>query len=124
MNGRATSARRRRRVAIDAVMVMVILVLMVQMWLLTATLESYLAGHHSVALPGLLSSVALFAVCAFLYRLVLRIDRMPEREEGPRGAAPAPGASSLFRGALPLGLPGTLSRSPLRRLAPFAWRTR
>ena len=57
-------ARRRRRVAIDAAMVMVILVLMVQMWLLTATLESYLAGHHGVALPALLSSAALFAVCA------------------------------------------------------------
>jgi hypothetical protein len=26
-----------------------------------------------------------------------------------------------IRGASPLGLPYTLSRSPLRRLAPFAW---
>jgi hypothetical protein len=90
VNGRANSARRRRRVAIDAAMVMVILVLMVQMWLLTATLESYLAGHHGVALPGLLSSMGLFAVCAFLYRLVLRIDRMPEREEGPQGSGAGP----------------------------------
>ena len=90
MNGRSTPARRRRRVAIDAAMVMVILVLMVQMWLLTATLESYLAGHHGVALPGLLSSMALFAVCAFLYRLVLRIDRMPEREDGPPGSGAGP----------------------------------
>ncbi|MEX1127808.1 MAG: DUF6755 family protein [Vicinamibacterales bacterium] len=90
MNGRATPARRRRRVAIDAAMVMIILVLMVQMWLLTATLESYLAGHHGAALPGLLSSVVLFAVCAFLYRLVLRIDRMPEREEGSQGTGAGP----------------------------------
>lgn len=74
-------ARRKRRVAIDAAMVMVILVLMVQMWLLTATLESYLAGHHSVALPGFISSAVLFGVCAFLYGLVLRIDRMKEREQ-------------------------------------------
>ncbi len=84
------AARRRRRVAIDAAMVMVILVLMVQMWLLTATLESYLAGHHDVALPGLLSSVGLFAVCAFLYRLVLRVDRMAEREEAPERHGPGP----------------------------------
>ena len=74
-------ARRRRRVAIDAAMAMVIMVLMVQMWLLTATLESYLAGHHGVALPGLLLSIGLFGVCAFLYRMVLRIDRMKEREQ-------------------------------------------
>ncbi len=60
------------------------------MWLLTATLESYLAGHHRVALPALLASLALFGVCGFLYRLVLRIDAMkdlsPESQasrEGP-----------------------------------------
>jgi Na+-driven multidrug efflux pump len=76
-------ARRKRGVAVDAAMVMVILVLMVQMWLLTATLESYLAGHHSVALPGFISSLLLFGVCAFFYWLVLRIDRMKEREPPP-----------------------------------------
>jgi hypothetical protein len=81
MKGLPNPARRRRRVAIDAAMVMIILVLMVQMWLLTATLESYLAGHHGAALPGLVSSLVLFGVCALLYRLVLRIDRMKEREQ-------------------------------------------
>jgi hypothetical protein len=90
MNGLPSPGRRRRRVAIDAAMVLVILVLMVQMWLLTATLESYLAGHHGVALPGFLSSIVLFGVCAFLYWLVLRIDRMPERTDRipPSGAGP------------------------------------
>lgn len=86
----SSHARRRRRVAIDAAMVLVMLVLMVQMWLLTATLESYLAGHHGVALPGFLSSIVLFAVCAFLYRLVLRIDRLPEREDVPQRHGPGP----------------------------------
>lgn len=92
MNGLSSPARRRRRVAIDAAMAMVIMVLMVQMWLLTATLESYLAGHHGVALPGLLLSLALFGVCLFLYRLVLRIDRMKERttQESDRGPRPGP----------------------------------
>lgn len=88
MSAGPTRARRRRGVAIDAAMVLVILVLMVQMWLLTATLESYLAGHHAVALPGLLSSTVLFAVCVFFYWLVLRIDRMAERsDQVPRSAA-------------------------------------
>jgi hypothetical protein len=72
-------ARRRRRVAIDAALMLVVLLLMVQMWLLTATLESYLAGHHDVALPGLLSSLVLFAACFAIYRLVVRLDRAPER---------------------------------------------
>lgn len=90
MNRVSSAVRRRRRVAIDAAMVMVILVLMVQMWLLTATLESYLAGHREVALPGLVSSLALFGLCAFLYRLVLRVDRMVEREEPPQRHGPGP----------------------------------
>ena len=71
-------------------MVMVILVLMVPMWLLTATLESYLAGHRDVALPGLLLSLTLFTLCVFLYRLVLRIDRMKEREQASEGPRPGP----------------------------------
>ena len=74
-------ARRRRRVAIDAALLFVVLLLMVQMWLLTATLESYLAGHHDVALPGLLGSLVLFAASFGIYRLVVRLDRAPEREE-------------------------------------------
>jgi hypothetical protein len=90
MKGLPNPARRRRRVAIDAAMVMVILVLMVQMWLLTATLESYLAGHHGVALPGLLSSIVLFAVCVFLYRMVLRIDRIKDKEQLSEGVRSGP----------------------------------
>jgi uncharacterized membrane protein len=90
VKGLSNPARRRRRTAVDAAMVMVILVLMVQMWLLTATLESYLAGHRDVALPGLLLSLTLFGVCVFLYRLVLKIDRMKEREQASEGPRPGP----------------------------------
>jgi hypothetical protein len=85
MKGLPNVARRRRRVAIDAAMIMVILVLMVQMWLLTATLESFLAGHHGAAMPGLLASTALFGLCLFLYRLVLRIDRAHDRVQDSEG---------------------------------------
>jgi hypothetical protein len=90
MSRPSSPARRRRRVAIDAAMVMVILVLMVQMWLLTATLESYLAGHRGVAMPAFFSSLVLFAACVFLYRRVLKIDRLAERQEAPQGDRPGP----------------------------------
>jgi hypothetical protein len=88
MSHQSSPARRRRRVAIDAAMVFVILILMTQMWLLTATLESYLAGHHEAALPGLLASLALFAACFAFYRLVGRLDRAPEPEDRRTGAGP------------------------------------
>ena len=80
--------RRRRRTALDAALFFVIVLLMVQMWLLTATLESYLAGHHNVALPGFLASLFLLAVCACIYVLVLRLDRAPQREAEPKGFGP------------------------------------
>ena len=50
------------------------LLLIVQMWLLTATLESYLAGHHEVALPAAIISGVLFLTCAGLNLFVNRID--------------------------------------------------
>lgn len=81
-------ARRRRRVAIDAAMFFVIVLLMVQMWLLTASLESYLAGHTEVVLPGFLASLVLFLACAGLYALVIRLDRAPEPEERPSQSGP------------------------------------
>jgi predicted Co/Zn/Cd cation transporter (cation efflux family) len=85
MNGRIPDpVRRRRRAAIDAVLLLVVVILMVQMWLLTASLESVLAGHQEVALPGFLTSLVLFAVCAALYRLVVRLDRGPEPQDAPR----------------------------------------
>jgi hypothetical protein len=80
--------RRRRRGAIDAAMLLVVLLLMVQMWLLTAALESFLAGHADVALPGLLASLVLFLACLALYRLVVRLDRAPEPEDRPSGSGP------------------------------------
>ena len=81
-------ARRRRRVAIDAALLFVVLLLMVQMWLLTATLEAYLAGHHETALPGLLTSLVLFLAGFALYRLVVRLDRASEADERTSGAGP------------------------------------
>lgn len=80
--------RRRRRAAIDAALFMIVVLLMVQMWLLTASLESYLAGHHGVALPAFLSSLGLFAASLGLYRLVVRLDRAPEPEERVEGSGP------------------------------------
>jgi len=50
----STSARPRSRslTAIDGAISLIAVLLIVQMWLLTATLESYLAGHHDAALPA------------------------------------------------------------------------
>ena len=60
--------------AIDGALALVAVLLVVQMWLLSATLESYLAGHHRAAIPGAVVSFVLFVACFGLYLFVLRVD--------------------------------------------------
>ncbi len=66
--------QKRGLTAIDGAMALIVLLLMVQMWLLSATLDAYLAGHPEVALPGAAVSGAIFLVCFALYLFVDRID--------------------------------------------------
>ena len=84
----SSPARRKRRVAVDAALLLVVVLLMVQMWLLTATLEAYLAGHHDTALPGALASFVLLLACIALYWMVIRLDRAPEPDQYPSASGP------------------------------------
>jgi len=67
---------RRRTTALDGVAALLVLLLMVQIWLLSATLDAYLAGHTDAALPGAICSGLIFAATAGLYWFVQRIDRV------------------------------------------------
>ena len=69
--------------AIDGAMALIVILLMVQIWLLSATLDAYLAGHREVALPGAIVSGLLFAACAGLYLFVHRIELSAKGEESP-----------------------------------------
>ena len=50
------------------------MLLVVQMWLLTAALESYLAGHHETALPAAIVSAVLFLAGLGLFLFVDALD--------------------------------------------------
>ena len=79
-------ARKHGLTAIDGALALIALLLVVQMWLLTATLESYLAGDHAAALPAAVISGILFLICGGLYLFVVRIDseaRHQRDESGP-----------------------------------------
>lgn len=60
--------------SIDGAAVLIVVLLIVQIWLFSATLESYLAGHREAAVPGAIISGVLFLACLGLYRFVERID--------------------------------------------------
>jgi hypothetical protein len=59
--------------AIEGAMALIILLLIVQVWLLSATLEATLGGHYDAAVPGAIVSGLLFLACFSLYRLVTRL---------------------------------------------------
>jgi uncharacterized protein DUF6755 len=72
MNG--NPPQNRGLTAIDGAMVLIVVLLIVQIWLLSATLESFLAGHREAAVPGAIISGLLFLTCLGLYLFVDRVD--------------------------------------------------
>jgi hypothetical protein len=60
--------------AIAGAMALIVVLLMVQIWLLSATLESFLAGDRGAALPAAVFSGIIFLSCLGLYIFVDRID--------------------------------------------------
>lgn len=68
------NSRHREMVVIDGAFALIVVLLVVQMWLLTASLEAYLSGHHESALPGAIFSGFLFAGVLCLYLFVKRLE--------------------------------------------------
>ncbi len=60
--------------AIEGAMGLIAILLIVQMWLLTATLAAFLAGHDETILPAALISGIIFAACVGLFIFIRRID--------------------------------------------------
>jgi len=65
---------RKETTAIDGAMALIAILLIVQMWLLTATLESFVAGHDESILPAAVISGIIFGACAGLYVFIRRLD--------------------------------------------------
>lgn len=67
--------------AIDGALALIAILLVVQMWLLTAAVESFLAGYVEAALPAGVVSGLLFFGCLGLYVFVEHVDRDSRRDE-------------------------------------------
>jgi len=74
-NFRGIPQQRRGLTAIDAITALIVILLVVQIWLLSATLDAFLAGHTETALPGAIVSGLLCAACLAMYGFVRRVDR-------------------------------------------------
>ena len=80
MEPRPHVPQNRSLTVINGVMALLILLLIVQVWLLSATLENFLAGHRESALPAAIASGLMFLACLALYLFVDRLDREARRQ--------------------------------------------
>lgn len=71
--------RDRGLTAVNGALGLLIVLVVVQMWLLTASLEAFLGGHREVALPAAAVSALLFAACGALFVFVRRVDERTRR---------------------------------------------
>ncbi len=69
------SKQRRGLVAIDGAMALIVVLLIVQVWLLSATLETFLAGRTGAVLPAAIFSGLVFLGCLALDFFVTQVDQ-------------------------------------------------
>jgi hypothetical protein len=67
--------RAQRTTVIYGMLAFVMMLVILQLWLLTATMNAYLGGDRSVVWPAAGASLACFLLSAGLLRYLYRIDR-------------------------------------------------
>ena len=61
-------ARSQRRTIVLGILSLVMIIVVLQLWLLTATMEAYLGGERSIVIPAALASLACFGLILGLLR--------------------------------------------------------
>ena len=73
MKSRTRMLRAQRMTIVNAMLAFVVLIVILQLWLLTATMNAYLGGDSSIVVPAALASLACLGLNTgllwFLFRL-------------------------------------------------------
>ncbi len=75
MSGTRRFSREQRLRILAGVVSIVVVIVVLQLWLLTATMNAYLGGDHDVALPAGVASLTCFVLNLGLLRYVYRLER-------------------------------------------------
>ncbi|HAF16385.1 MAG TPA: hypothetical protein DCK93_10610 [Blastocatellia bacterium] len=67
--------REQRLTMVYGILCIVLIIVMLQLWLLMATMNAYLGGDQSVIWPAALASLVCFGLNAGLLRYVFRMER-------------------------------------------------
>ena len=68
-------SRQQRTAVVIGILGFVLILVMIQLWLITATMNAYLGGDLGVVLPAALASSACFLLNLGLLRYLFRIER-------------------------------------------------
>jgi hypothetical protein len=60
---------------VTGILTFVIVLVVLQLWLLTASVNAYLGGDRSIVVPALFASLLCFALNAGLLRYLYRLDQ-------------------------------------------------
>ena len=74
-SARRPFSRDQRMTIINGMLVFVLIVVVLQLWLLTATMNAWLGGDESIVWPGLAASGACLALNVGLFAYLRRLDR-------------------------------------------------
>lgn len=67
--------REQRLTIVYGILCIVLTIVMLQLWLLIATMNAYLGGDHTVVLPAALASLICLALNAGLLWYIFRMER-------------------------------------------------
>ena len=67
-------ARTQRKPIVLGILFLVLMIVILQLWLLTATMEAYLGGDRSIVIPAALASLVCFGLVLGLLRYFRRLE--------------------------------------------------
>jgi hypothetical protein len=74
-SARRPFSRDQRAIIINGMLVFVLIVVVLQLWLLTATMNAWLGGDESIVWPGLAASAGGLALNVGLFGYLRRLER-------------------------------------------------
>lgn len=74
MNDRPRFARSQRMTIVNGILAFVVLIVVLQLWLLTATVNASLGGDTTIVVPAALASLACFGLNAGLLLYLYLLD--------------------------------------------------
>ena len=75
MTARGRFVRRQKMTIVNGILAIVLILVILQLWLLIATMNAYLGGETAVVAPAALASTACLALILGLLRYLYALDR-------------------------------------------------